>query len=77
MANLPPPGKVTCPLCKKVCKVPTDGSDCLPNNVYALHIIELNDKINSLESTVAERDSVVAEQGSVIATQANLLKNGQ
>ena len=77
MANLPPPGQVTCPLCKKVCKVPSEGSDSLPNNVYALHIIELNDKINQLETAVAQRDRTVAVQGSVIATQANLLKNGQ
>ena len=85
MADLPPPGKVTCPFCDKVCTVPSDGSaDCLPNNVYALHIIKLKDKINQLETavaqrdiTIAQRDNVVAEQGSVIATQRKLLKNGQ
>ena len=72
------------PICETVCTVPSEGSDCLPNNVYALHIIKLYDKINQLETTVAQRDctiaeqdNIVAEKGSVIATQANLFKNVQ
>jgi len=40
MADRPPPGQVTCPLCDKVCDVSAEGSDSLPNNLHALHIVE-------------------------------------
>ena len=44
--DLPLPVKVTC----SRCKVPLDVfSNSLPNNVYVLNIIELNEEINNLK----------------------------
>ena len=35
---------ITCPVCKKVCDLPAKKED-LPNNLFAMHIIVLNDQI--------------------------------
>jgi hypothetical protein len=85
MADLPPPGQVTCLLCDKVCTIPAQGSvDSLPNNLHALHIVELNKKITTLETTVVERDSTITTLNSVNmdlnstnSTLSNILENGQ
>jgi len=74
MADLPPPGKVTCPLCDIVFNVPSaDGSaidNLLPNNVYALHIIEL-------KNALTERDSTITKLSSINAKLNSILENGQ
>jgi hypothetical protein len=71
MADIPPPGKVTCPLCDNVCKVPLDGSvNSLPNNVYALQIIEL-------KNALTERDKTITKLSSTNAQLNSLLENGQ
>ena len=63
MADLPPPGQVTCPLCDKVCKIPAEGSDSLPNNLHAIHIVEL-------KKALTVRDSAISKLN-------HILKNGQ
>ena len=84
MADLPPPGQVTCPLCDKVCTIPAQGSvDSLPNNLHALHIVELNKKITTLETTVVENEITITslnsantKLNSTNSTLNNILENG-
>ena len=35
---------VNCPTCRKDCELPAGGADSLPNNLYALHFVELADE---------------------------------
>ena len=86
MADRPPPGQVTCPLSDQVCTTPDEGSDSLPKQfclpyslpaLHVLHIIELNEKITTLETTVVERDITITEQDNTISTLSHVLKNGQ
>ena len=70
MADLPRPGKVTCPLCDKVCTIPDGSVDSLPSNAYALHIIELNNTISKLINTLIEHDKTISSLN-------NILKNEQ
>ena len=64
MADQPPTGKITCPVCRKLCKVPGgNNADNFPNNMFALHIIELNKTNNAHENTIKELN--------------NFLQNGQ
>ena len=38
---------VNCPICRKDCELPAGGADSLPNNLYALHFVEVaNEKKN-------------------------------
>jgi len=91
MADLPPPGQVTRPLCDKVCTIPAGGTDSLPNNLHALHIVELKKALTEGDRSLAERDSTIvghentitilnntnAELNSTNSTLSNILKNGQ
>ena len=91
MADRPPPGQVTCPLCDQVCRIPAEGSDSLPNNLHALHIVELNKKMNDQNKMLTQRDRSLAERDSTIVGHENtitalsstntklnnILKNGQ
>ena len=52
MLDKKPTGQLDCPVCKQVCKVP-DSADSLPNNLYALHIIQLNN-INKKLSNILQ-----------------------
>ena len=91
MSDLPPPGQVTCPLCDKVCNVPAEGSDSLPNNLHALHIVKLKQALTQQENTITERDNTITELDNTIIDHENtittltstntklnkILKNGQ
>ena len=77
MADLPPPGQVTCPLCNKVCTISVKGSDSLPNNLQALHIIELKKALIEWANTITDRDNTITDDDSTITKQNNILKNGQ
>ena len=84
MADLPPPGRVTCPLCDKVCNVPSEGSDSLPNNLHALHMVELKKALTECENTVTARDNAITTLKSTITSLSNtntklnnILENGQ
>ena len=84
MADLPPPGQVTCPLCDKVCNVPAEGTESLPNNLHALHMVVLKNELTERDSTITERDNTITEHENTItslsstnATLNNILENGQ
>lgn len=49
MLDKKPTGQLDCPVCKQVCKVPA-GADSLPNNLHALHIIQLNNTNKKLSN---------------------------
>ena len=77
MADLPPPGKVTCPLCDKVCKVPVEGSDSLPKNLHALHIVKLKKVLNEWDNTIIIHDSTITTLSNTNTKLNNILENGQ
>ena len=70
MADRPPPGQLNCPVCSKSCTVPGENADSFPNNLYSLHIIQLDKTNNELKKKIRE----------VIKTNAkltNILEKGQ
>ena len=70
MADRPPPGQLNCPVCSKSCTVPGENADSFPNNLYSLHIIQLDKTNNELKKKIRE----------VIKTNAkltNILEEGQ
>ena len=70
MAYRQPPGQIICPLCDKVCTITAEGSDSLPNNLHALHVVEL-------ENELTQRDNIITECDNTISKLSHALKNGQ
>ena len=68
MADRPLPGQVTCPLCDKVCTIPAGGSDSLPNNLHALHMVELKKVLTERDNTITEHEKTICERDSTITT---------
>ena len=54
MLNLPPPGKVKCPFCRKEFDLMGQTAVSLQTNQHALHVIELDKTITKLEGAVEE-----------------------
>ena len=78
MANRPPPGQLNCPVCSKLCQVPTGGnSGSFPNNLYALHILDLDKDNKKLKSTNKELVKSNSEQAETIKKLRNTLQKGQ
>ena len=77
MADLPPPGQVTCPLCDKVCKVPAEGSDSFLNNLHVLHIVDLKKALTERENTIKLLSNTNSTLSSTNMKLNNVLKNGQ
>ena len=77
MADRPPPGQVTCPLCDKVCTIPAEGSDSLPNNLHALHMVELKKALTKRDNTITERDNTITTLSSTNLKLNSFLENGQ
>ena len=61
MADRPPPGQVTCPLCDQVCTIPAQGSDSLPNNLHTLHIVVLKKALTQCDNTITEHENTITE----------------
>ena len=51
MLNLPPPGKVKCPFCRKEFDLMGQTAVSLQTNQHALHVIELDKAITELNKT--------------------------
>ena len=73
MADRPPPGQVTCPLCDKVCTIPAEGSDSLPNNLHALHMVELKNELTKRNNTITECTSIISERNKTITKHENTI----
>ena len=52
MAARPPPDRLNCPVCSKLCMLPGANADSFPNNLYALHIIEMDKDSVGHENTI-------------------------
>ena len=77
MADRPPPGQLNCPVCSKSCKVPGANADSFPNNLYALHIIQLDKTNNELKKTIREVQETNSEVINTNAKLTNILEKGQ
>ena len=77
MAERPPPGQITCPLCDKVCTIPAEGSDSLPNNLHALHIVKLKQVLTEKENEITEHASTISTLSNTNTKLNNILENGQ
>jgi hypothetical protein len=67
-----------------VCNIPTEGSDSLPSNLHALHIIELKKTINNQKKMLTEPDNTIIRHENTITTLSsantklnNILEDGQ
>ena len=80
MADQPPPGQVVCPLCDKVSNIPAKGTDSLPNNLHALHMVKVKKALTERDNTITEHENTITERDNTITTlteQNNILKNGR
>ena len=77
MADRPPPGQLNCPVCSKSCTVPGENADSFPNNLYALHIIQLDKDSVGHENTILMLSKTVHDLNTKVTELTNTLKNGQ
>ena len=67
----------TCPLCDQVCMIPDGGSDSLPNNLHALHIVKLKQALTERDKTITEHENTITYLSSTHTKLNNILENGQ
>ena len=77
MADHPPPGQLNCPVCSKSCTVPGENAESFPNNLFALHIIEMDKDIKKLKIKIVEVEKTNSEVINTSAKLTNILEKGQ
>ena len=77
MADRPPPDRLNCPVCNKLCMLPGANAESFPNNLYALHIIEMDKDSVGHENTILMLNKTVHDLNTKVTELTNTLKNGQ
>ena len=77
MLNLPPPGKVKCPFCRKEFDLMGQTAVSLQTNQHAIHVIELDKANTQLNKTITKLGGANNALMNTNAELENTLKNGR
>ena len=77
MADHPPPDRLNCPVCNKMCILPGANADSFPNNLYALHLIEMDKDSVGHENTILKLNKTVQDLDVAITELKDRLEKGQ
>ena len=77
MADRPPPDRLNCPDCNKLCILPGANAESFPNNLYALHIIEMDKDNIGHENTILKLKKTVQDLNNKVTALKDKLEKGQ
>ena len=77
MADRPPPDRLNCPVCNKLCTVPGANAESFPNNLYALHIIEMDKDSVGHENTILKLNKTIHDLNYKVTELKDTLEKGQ